>query len=86
MISSPVPPIRVQRVWYLFKRQYRLKTKQNQHVRDLHRRDFGAQAKEIDLRRRALAICVAGESKKHRDWVEKKLDQSFIEPGKVIGV
>lgn len=85
-ISGSVPPVRVQRVWYLFKRQYRLKTKQNRKVRDLHRRDFESQAKGIDIRRIALAICVADESKKHREWIEKKLDQSFVEPGKVIGV
>lgn len=85
-ISGFVPPARVQRVWYLFKRSHRLRTKHGRNTPDLHCKSFLGKAEAIERRRSKLARSIKEESFKHRDWIEMKIEQAFLEPGRVIGV
>jgi len=85
-ISGFVPPIRVQRIWYMFKRQHKLQTKHSRMILDLHCRNFACRAVAIDRCRRKLVKAILDESQNHRQWIEDRLESSFIEPKRIIGV
>lgn len=85
-ISGFVPPVRVQRIWYLFKRQHKLQTKHSRRTLDLHCRNFAGRAVAIERRRRVLVKAISNESQNYRQWIEDRLESSFTEPKRIIGV
>ena len=83
-----VPPPRIQRIWYLFKRQHALEQKSAKHTADLHMNDFRKLA--VSLREKRIDIIKAMHidqlSNPYRSWLESKIDDVIAKPGRLMGV